>query len=44
MSNQRKSDALVVAIHSCQSSAQKYFQDVKILRKKCSDVRGYVTA
>lgn len=38
-----KSDALVVAIHSCQSSAQKYFQNDKIPWKKGSDAKGYVT-
>jgi acetylxylan esterase len=41
--DQVKSDALVVAIHSCQSSAQKYFQNDKIPWKKGSDTKGYVT-
>ena len=41
--DQVKSDALVVAIHSCQSSAQKYFQNDKIPWKKGSDGKGYVT-
>jgi acetylxylan esterase len=41
--DQVKSDALVVAIHSCQSSAQKYFQNDKIPWKKGSDAKGYVT-
>lgn len=43
MPDQVKSDALVVAIHSCQSSAQKYFQNDKIPWKKGSDGKGYVT-
>ncbi|KAF2730725.1 hypothetical protein EJ04DRAFT_444477 [Polyplosphaeria fusca] len=38
-----KSDALVVAIHSCQSSAQKYFQNSKIPWKQGSDRKGYVS-
>lgn len=41
--DQVKSDALVVAIHSCQSSAQKYFQNSKIPWKQGSDGKGYVT-
>jgi acetylxylan esterase len=41
--DQVKSDALVVAIHSCQSSAQKYFQNSLIPWKKGSDTKGYVT-
>jgi hypothetical protein len=41
--DQVKSDALVVAIHSCQSSAQKYFQNNKIPWKQGSDAKGYVT-
>jgi len=41
--DQVKSDALVVAIHSCQSSAQKYFQNSLIPWKKGSDSKGYVT-
>lgn len=43
MPDQVKSDALVVAIHSCQSSAQKYFQNSKIPWKQGSDAKGYVT-
>lgn len=43
MPDQVKSDALVVAIHSCQSSAQKYFQNSKIPWKQGSDGKGYVT-
>ena len=43
MPDQVKSDALVVAIHSCQSSAQKYFQNSLIPWKKGSDSKGYVT-
>lgn len=38
-----KSDALVVVIHSCQSSAQSYFQNSKIPWKSGSDKGGYVT-
>jgi acetylxylan esterase len=38
-----QSDALVVAIHSCQSSAQKYFQNSKIPWHQGSDRKGYVT-
>lgn len=38
-----KVDALVVAIHSCQSSAQKYFANDKIPWHKGSDGKGYVT-
>ncbi|KAJ4292488.1 hypothetical protein N0V90_009150 [Kalmusia sp. IMI 367209] len=38
-----KSDALVVAIHSCQSSAQSYFQNSKIPWHQGSDRKGYVT-
>ncbi|PSN67304.1 acetylxylan esteras-like protein 1 precursor [Corynespora cassiicola Philippines] len=38
-----KSSALVVAIHSCQSSAQAYFQNAKIPWKQGSDRKGYVT-
>ncbi|KAF2268224.1 hypothetical protein CC78DRAFT_540971 [Lojkania enalia] len=41
--DQVKSDALVVAIHSCQSSAQAYFQNSKIPWKQGSDRKGYVT-
>lgn len=41
--DQVRTDALVVAIHSCQSSAQKYFQNDKIPWKKGSDAKGYVT-
>ncbi|KAF2033208.1 hypothetical protein EK21DRAFT_98486 [Setomelanomma holmii] len=41
--DQVKSDALVVAIHSCQFSAQKYLQNSLILWKKGSDTKGYVT-
>jgi acetylxylan esterase len=41
--DQVKSDALVIAIHSCQSSAQKYFQNSLIPWKKGSDTKGYVT-
>jgi acetylxylan esterase len=41
--DQVKSDALVVAIHSCQSSAQKYFENNKIPWKQGSDAKGYVT-
>jgi acetylxylan esterase len=41
--DQVKSDALVVAIHSCQSSAQKYFQNSLIPWHKGSDAKGYVT-
>ncbi|KAG9188054.1 acetylxylan esterase [Alternaria panax] len=42
MPDQIKSDALVVAVHSCQSSAQKYFQNSLIPWKKGSDTKGYV--
>lgn len=38
-----KSDALVVAIHSCQSSAQKYFANSKIPWHQGSDRKGYIT-
>lgn len=38
-----KTDALVVAIHSCQSSAQKYFANSLIPWHKGSDGKGYVT-
>ncbi|KAF2112146.1 Alpha/Beta hydrolase protein [Lophiotrema nucula] len=38
-----KSDALVVAIHSCQSSAQKYFANSKIPWHQGSDKKGYVS-
>jgi len=41
--DQVKTDALVVATHSCQSSAQKYFQNSKIPWKQRSDGKGYVT-
>ncbi|KAF2868857.1 acetylxylan esteras-like protein 1 precursor, partial [Massariosphaeria phaeospora] len=41
--DQVKSNALVVAIHSCQSSGQKYFQNAKIPWKQGSDRKGYVT-
>lgn len=37
------SDALVVAIHSCQSSAEKYFRNSKIPWHQGSDRKGYVT-
>src|SRR5947208_339430 len=35
--------ALVVVIHSCQSSAQQYFQNSKIPWKQGSDAKGYIT-
>ena len=38
-----KSDALVVAIHSCQSSAKAYFGNSKIPWHQGSDRKGYVT-
>lgn len=38
-----KSDALVVAIHSCQSSGQKYFQNSKIPWHQGSDRKGYIS-
>ncbi|CAI6339643.1 unnamed protein product [Periconia digitata] len=38
-----QTDALVVAIHSCQSSAQKYFANSKIPWHQGSDRKGYVT-
>ncbi|KAF2843576.1 carbohydrate esterase family 1 protein [Patellaria atrata CBS 101060] len=34
---------LVVAIHSCQSSAQSYFTNSKIPWKQGSDAKGYIT-
>jgi len=34
---------LVVVIHSCQSSAQAYFQNAKIPWKQGSDAKGYIT-
>ncbi|KAH6717806.1 Alpha/Beta hydrolase protein [Leptodontidium sp. MPI-SDFR-AT-0119] len=41
--NVKPNPSLVVAIHSCESSAQKYFQNDKIPWKKGSDGKGYVT-
>jgi acetylxylan esterase len=38
-----QSDALVVAIHSCQSSAQKYFGNSLIPWHRGSDRKGYIT-
>ncbi len=34
---------LVVVIHSCQSTAQTYFQNSKIPWKKGSDGKGYIS-
>jgi acetylxylan esterase len=38
-----KSNALVVATHSCQSSGQKYFQNSKLPWHQGSNRKGYVT-
>ncbi len=38
-----KSDALVVVVHSCQSSGESYFRNSKIPWKQGSDKGGYVT-
>ncbi|KAK0127692.1 hypothetical protein ONS96_007210 [Cadophora gregata f. sp. sojae] len=41
--NVKPNPSLVVAIHSCESSAQKYFQNSKIPWKQGSDAKGYIS-
>lgn len=41
--NVKENPALVVVIHSCQSSAQSYFANSKIPWKGGSDAGGYIT-
>ena len=41
--NVKPNPALVVVIHSCQSTAQSYFQNSKIPWKQGSDKKGYIT-
>ncbi len=38
-----KSDALVIVIHSCQSTAESYSRNSKIPWKQGSDKKGYIT-